>query len=494
MAATQAQKDEWAAREPFACASNPAQFKAAITAALQAPTTKAAALAYVQRGVPVFPCNPVPPEVDRDRSKMPLTPGGFYNATVDPAIVERLWTDRPDALIGCPMGRRTGMFTVDADSPEYHAHDGVTAWRDLEIAHSAVRTRTHKTAGDGLHLIFAYDKERPVRTSKGRLPPSLDVKGEGGYIILPGSRLSNDRSWNVAVDILPADAPKWLLNAILGEEPKRKPGRPRKNRKWNKAARDDAQRELAEACAELENAPPHTRDDLIWGTQIVIRIGQLVGGGGRHREEALTALLDAAERGGLGPKNYDKIRRAFETGVADPTGPRVFEAGEKVGDYIVNKDGRIKTALPNVLTKLRTLPELKELFRFDEFELTVVMTRPLTGPLVGYPRMLTDNDETLVNEFLQHNELVDLPVSILHDAIVAVAMENSFHPVKGYLNGLVWDGTARVDGWVQRYLGDTSDAKYASAVGRMFLISMVARVFEPGCKSDHMLVLEGPAG
>jgi putative DNA primase/helicase len=188
MAATEAQKQEWADRESFPCADNPDLFRAACTAAGQAPTIKAAALAYVQRGVAIFPCDPVPPEIDKDRSKSPLTPGGFYNATVDPAIVERWWTDRPDALIGCPMGRRTGMFAVDADSPETHAHDGITAWRDLEIAHDAIRTRTHKTAGNGLHLIFAYNPQRPVGVKTGRLPPGLDVKGDGGYVILPGSR------------------------------------------------------------------------------------------------------------------------------------------------------------------------------------------------------------------------------------------------------------------------------------------------------------------
>jgi predicted P-loop ATPase len=77
----------------------------------------------------------------------------------------------------------------------------------------------------------------------------------------------------------------------------------------------------------------------------------------------------------------------------------------------------------------------------------------------------------------------------VHQAIDLVAQEHAFHPVRNYLNGLRWDGERRLGGWLNAYLG-ADHCEYTRAVGTMFLIAMVARIFEPGCKCDYMIVLE----
>jgi predicted P-loop ATPase len=81
----------------------------------------------------------------------------------------------------------------------------------------------------------------------------------------------------------------------------------------------------------------------------------------------------------------------------------------------------------------------------------------------------------------------------VHQAVDLRARERAFHPVREYLHSLEWDGTERLPTWLACYLG-AEDNEYTRRIGPMFLEMMVARVIEPGCKADYMLVLEGPQG
>ncbi len=65
--------------------------------------------------------------------------------------------------------------------------------------------------------------------------------------------------------------------------------------------------------------------------------------------------------------------------------------------------------------------------------------------------------------------------------------------MRDYLNSLQWDYHERLTDLFPVYFG-AEPAAYAQAIGPMFLISMVARIFEPGCKADHLPVVEGPQG
>jgi predicted P-loop ATPase len=109
------------------------------------------------------------------------------------------------------------------------------------------------------------------------------------------------------------------------------------------------------------------------------------------------------------------------------------------------------------------------------------------------PRVLTDHDVDRTQAYIQGQWLPTVPDRVVRKAIDLCARDQTLHPVRDYLSALQWDGQGRVDRWLSRYLG-AAHTLYTRAVGRWFLIGMVARICDPGCKLDYTLVLEGPQG
>ena len=147
--------------------------------------------------------------------------------------------------------------------------------------------------------------------------------------------------------------------------------------------------------------------------------------------------------------------------------------------------------LANALIGLRN--ELPEALAFDEMTRVPMLMRSLTGENNFRLRRCTDVDAGIMQERLQHCGLKRLSKDVTHQAIEIRAHECPFHPIRDYLESLTWDGTARIARLFPKYFG-SEDTEYAQKIGAMFLISMVARIFEPGCKADHLPVIEGPQG
>jgi predicted P-loop ATPase len=107
-----------------------------------------------------------------------------------------------------------------------------------------------------------------------------------------------------------------------------------------------------------------------------------------------------------------------------------------------------------------------------------------------------DNDITRLRGVLLQTFQFDAGDQHVYDAIKNLGVERQFHPVLDYLDGLKWDETKRMDGWLTKVFSTPNSipSDYVIAVGNMFLIAAVRRVREPGCKFDTALVLEGRQG
>lgn len=148
----------------------------------------------------------------------------------------------------------------------------------------------------------------------------------------------------------------------------------------------------------------------------------------------------------------------------------------------------------NVITALSNDEAFAGTMVFDEFRQEVLVMRPLPWdeqpPTL--PRAWSDADDVRCAEWLQRREINVSPITVSR-SVGAVAREIRIHPVRDYLNGLRWDGVSRLERWTVTHLG-AADTDLNRAFGALWMISAVARIMRPGCKADHMLILEGPQG
>jgi predicted P-loop ATPase len=225
-------------------------------------------------------------------------------------------------------------------------------------------------------------------------------------------------------------------------------------------------------------------------------------------KEELDDFMRATVRPWEPPKEEaGKMEDARRSTGSDPIpDPREFPAIQepaKCGDpywqnsLLFNPDGKL---LPNV-TKNWTLflehdTETAGMLALDEFSgETMLVQRPPWDVRRGQwePRPINDGDLSEAVEWLEERRMTP-KVSNIAPVIDKIAARHPFHPVRGYFSSLPkWDGTKRLDTFLTYYLG-ADDTPLNRAIGRKWLCAVVRRVFVPGCKFDHVLVLQGAQG
>jgi predicted P-loop ATPase len=164
-------------------------------------------------------------------------------------------------------------------------------------------------------------------------------------------------------------------------------------------------------------------------------------------------------------------------------------------DCILSEKGRPLPLLANAMVALRSDPAVQNAFARDDMFCGPMLLQQIPGsqiPATPLPRPVTDEDVATAQAWLQRAG-IRLSKDIMHQAVDLRARECSFHPVRDYLDNLVWDETPRLRSFFPTYFGTDND-DYAQAIGPWFVKAMVARILNPGCQCDYMPVLEGEQG
>ncbi len=194
-----------------------------------------AALALAQAGLHVFPCNPDNRPGDDKWPKKPACEHGLKDATVDPAQITAWWTGSPNCNIAVRTGDR--HWTLDTDVKD----GGLESFaRMVEKFGPLPETIEVATPSGGSHHWFANGLIE-IRNSAKKLAPGMDVRGHGGYVLVPPSTVCGvPYEWRVTEPL--AKAPQWLTQAaaaagnvmdLNGADRQRRQGED-----WIKIARD----------------------------------------------------------------------------------------------------------------------------------------------------------------------------------------------------------------------------------------------------------------
>ena len=156
----------------------------------------------------------------------------------------------------------------------------------------------------------------------------------------------------------------------------------------------------------------------------------------------------------------------------------------------LDRQGKVKDTLDNLVLAIRNDGKLQSIaFNLHRDGIDAGDGLPWKQIKPGW----NDSDFASLKVYLNKGYGVYAP-SKTKDALLAVASERAYHPVKEYLDGLPeWDGVKRIDTLLADYLG-AEDSDYTRAVIRKTLTAAVARIYQPGVKFDSVLILNGPQG
>ena len=375
------------------------------------------------------------------------------------------------------------------------------------------------TGSGGYHYLFAHPgADIKIRNSVENLGTGLDVRGDGGYIIVAPSRHASGRCYEWEASCHPKDTalaplPDWLLAKMadaakpLGAPPAATPTSRRlpvwEVRKINAAlgfVSPDGYDTWLTVGMALHSTGDNDRGFELWTTWAQAspkfdladhqrRWASFKRGSGGV---SLGSLFAAAKAGGYAPAApppEEPPDFAEEPPFLEPEGDSAD------WERLLYRNGRdeVITSPANLETLFRFHPAWVDLLAYDDMSYRTIKRRvpPYPGGVAGE---WSDADDTWAAIWAERQYGMRPRSMAVASVAASTAQLKRFHQVTDWLDSLpAWDEVQRLPTFFSDFCG-AAQSPYTEAVGRAFFVAAVARVYRPGCKVDHMLVLEGPQG
>lgn len=469
------------------------------------------ALAIAASGIPVFPV--YPPSLSGGCSckegkkcsspaKHPMIPGGHTKASTNPTTIQR-WYDAAhrENLVGCNWGVVMGtneapICVIDVDGKEKGGERGTEQWARLvekEGLSSLLTTYTVRTSNGGFHLYFKGNLPQTAGFLPGCDTRGCDARGRrSGYVVGPHSIHASGTVYTPAdEDGAPAELPERLKEVLLPLIQRGKVTKGGAPTPSGEQAPASSKGKVVDASAPISEGG---RNDALFRLACRYRALRLPVEEARvlvhhHNATRCVPTLDAGEVEQVLLSAYSRYPEGFqnEEGAEGEEGSESWKA--LLLAHHSEKGGvTYKNTLENAVRTLMHSPEWAGRVRYNEEQREVEV---LDAEGSWAPQ--TNSTDVQLHRYMERELGFSPSAGSCSKALVEAAKENKVAPRRSWLDSLEWDGTARLGTLLQKYLGAEDTLLYREAFIRQ-MIASVARVYQPGCQHDTMLVLQGGQG
>ena len=413
-----------------------------------------AALKYAEMGLAVFPLKP--------HDKTPLTRHGCKEATTDATQIRKWFNRAPEANIGIATGSISGgLVVVDLDIDEQKGLDGYEMLVDWERDNGKLpETVSSITGRGGYHYYFRTSE---IIKNRAGVLEGIDVRGEGGYVVAPPSVHSNGNQYEWEFDpseyaIAEADETVMKLLSICKD----------------KSSSQEGEIQKLDVNALIQEGG---RNDGIF------RVGAHYQAHSRSDWEVRTLMIQANKDNCKPPLGDDEMDKLIASVLKLPKG--------KSPEFLHRKHDKNHQKIMDIVEEIHDNPQLCNAIRYN----TLAYSPWVAGELPwseSTQREWTDVDDSQYLAYME-SEYNFYKKENLMRALDIVQSENQFNPVVEHLETLKWDGVPRMETLLIDYLG-CDDTELNRAIMSIFMYGAIARVYQPGCQFDLMLVLVGDQG
>ena len=442
--------------------------------------------AYAKSGYATFPTT---------AEKVPISGCKWLEARVD---------DAPN-----PMKYPYGQFGVRLKADDLvidldpRNMKGRHVWSELKnqvstLAETETRATVVRTGNNGIHVYLRKPAEFNIRKSLKEFP-GIDFLSEGAYVIGAGSTVVGKTYTFLTPPFEDVQAPGGLLNLIkrkvvdLGEV----------NHPGFSDTQDNIDRfidyleKLAPLAIEGENGDKTTFKVACRGRDYNLSMQKTFHMMLKYYNPKCKPMWENMEL-------QRKVANAYTyneapAGIRDPKVVLPDIAKKDPNKWMkkleYTKSKALKTTLKNAVLLLKHELGIKGMFIYNAFNerLEIKGQVPWKDDRINRYNAIDDREIECIRLHLAHSHNVEFSSQTMWKAVDLVAAGNVYHPIKDVLETYEWDGVPRIDTWLAEYCG-AAPTPLNNQMGRKVLVAMAARVYNPGCKFDYVLVLEGAQG